>query len=45
MVIGVIGGKPLRGALGQTKVKLEIARPRVYDRIALNQNYAVIGAA
>jgi DMSO/TMAO reductase YedYZ molybdopterin-dependent catalytic subunit len=40
-----VDGKPVRRALGEVKLKSEIARPRVYERLAANQTYAVVGAA
>ncbi len=40
-----VDGKPVRRALGEMKVKSEIARPRVYETIAPNQIYTVFGAA
>jgi DMSO/TMAO reductase YedYZ molybdopterin-dependent catalytic subunit len=36
---------PVRRALGEMKLKCEIARPRVYATLALNQVYTVSGAA
>jgi DMSO/TMAO reductase YedYZ molybdopterin-dependent catalytic subunit len=38
-------GKPVRGALGEMKLKSEIARPRVYETLAPNQVYKVSGVA
>jgi DMSO/TMAO reductase YedYZ molybdopterin-dependent catalytic subunit len=38
-------GKPVRRALGEMKVKSEIARPRVYEHVTPNQVYTVTGAA
>jgi DMSO/TMAO reductase YedYZ molybdopterin-dependent catalytic subunit len=40
-----VDGKPVRRALGEVKLKSEIARPRVYERLAANQTYTVVGAA
>jgi len=40
-----LDGKPVRRALGEMKVKSEIARPRVYEHVAPNQVYTVSGAA
>jgi DMSO/TMAO reductase YedYZ molybdopterin-dependent catalytic subunit len=40
-----LDGKPVRRALGEIKVKSEIARPRVYETLAPNQVYTVCGAA
>jgi DMSO/TMAO reductase YedYZ molybdopterin-dependent catalytic subunit len=40
-----LDGKPVRRALGEIKVKSEIARPRVYETLAPNQLYTVRGAA
>jgi DMSO/TMAO reductase YedYZ molybdopterin-dependent catalytic subunit len=40
-----IDGKPVRRALGEIKLKSEIARPRVYETLAPNQRYTVFGAA
>jgi DMSO/TMAO reductase YedYZ molybdopterin-dependent catalytic subunit len=40
-----VDGKPVRRALGEIKVKSEIARPRVYETLAPNQVYTVCGAA
>jgi DMSO/TMAO reductase YedYZ molybdopterin-dependent catalytic subunit len=36
---------PVRRALGEMKVKSEIARPRVYETLGPNQLYTVFGAA
>jgi DMSO/TMAO reductase YedYZ molybdopterin-dependent catalytic subunit len=40
-----VDGVPVRRALGEMKVKSEIARPRVYETLAPNQVYTVSGAA
>jgi DMSO/TMAO reductase YedYZ molybdopterin-dependent catalytic subunit len=40
-----LDGKPVRRALGEMKLKSEIARPRVYETLVPNQAYAVSGAA
>jgi len=40
-----LDGKPVRRALGEMKLKSEIARPRVYETLAPNQLYTVAGAA
>jgi DMSO/TMAO reductase YedYZ molybdopterin-dependent catalytic subunit len=40
-----LDGKPVRRGLGEMKLKSEIARPRVYQRLAPNQPYTVFGAA
>jgi DMSO/TMAO reductase YedYZ molybdopterin-dependent catalytic subunit len=40
-----LDGNPVRGALGEMKVKSEIVRPRVYETVAPNQIYTVFGAA
>lgn len=40
-----LDGKPVRRALGEMKLKSEIARPRVYETLAPNQRYTVFGAA
>jgi DMSO/TMAO reductase YedYZ molybdopterin-dependent catalytic subunit len=40
-----LDGKPVRRALGEMKLKSEIARPRVYETVASNQVYTVSGAA
>jgi DMSO/TMAO reductase YedYZ molybdopterin-dependent catalytic subunit len=40
-----LGGKPVRRALGEMKLKSEITRPRVYETLAPNQVYTVCGAA
>jgi DMSO/TMAO reductase YedYZ molybdopterin-dependent catalytic subunit len=37
--------KPVRRALGEMQLKSEIARPRVYETLAPNQIYPVVGAA
>jgi DMSO/TMAO reductase YedYZ molybdopterin-dependent catalytic subunit len=38
-------GKPVRRALGEMKVKSEIARPGVYETLAANRIYTICGAA
>jgi DMSO/TMAO reductase YedYZ molybdopterin-dependent catalytic subunit len=38
-------GRPVRRALGEIKLKSQIARPRVYETLAPNQVYTVCGAA
>jgi DMSO/TMAO reductase YedYZ molybdopterin-dependent catalytic subunit len=38
-------GRPERRALGEVKLKSQIARPRVYETLAPNQIYTVSGAA
>jgi DMSO/TMAO reductase YedYZ molybdopterin-dependent catalytic subunit len=38
-------GKPVRRALGEIKLKSEIARPRVYETLAPNERYTVFGVA
>jgi DMSO/TMAO reductase YedYZ molybdopterin-dependent catalytic subunit len=38
-------GKPVRRALGEMKLKSEIARPRVHETLAPNRVYTVYGAA
>ena len=38
-------GQPVRRALGEIKVKSEIARPRVYETLAPNRVYTIAGAA
>jgi DMSO/TMAO reductase YedYZ molybdopterin-dependent catalytic subunit len=38
-------GKPVRRALGEMKLKSEIARPRVYETLLPNRIYTVSGAA
>jgi DMSO/TMAO reductase YedYZ molybdopterin-dependent catalytic subunit len=38
-------GKPVRRPLAEMKLKCQVARPRVYERIAPNQRYLVSGAA
>ena len=38
-------GKPVRRALGEMKLKSEIARPRVYETLPPNRIYTVSGAA
>jgi DMSO/TMAO reductase YedYZ molybdopterin-dependent catalytic subunit len=40
-----LDGKPMRRALGEMKLKSEIARPRVYETVAPNQQYTVFGIA
>lgn len=40
-----LDGKPVRRALGEIKVKSEIARPGVYERIEPNRVYTISGAA
>src|SRR3979490_639766 len=40
-----LDGKPVRRALGEMKLKSEIARPLVYETLAPNQVYTVSGAA
>jgi DMSO/TMAO reductase YedYZ molybdopterin-dependent catalytic subunit len=40
-----LDAKPVRRALGEIKLKSEIARPRVYETLAGNQVYTVFGAA
>jgi DMSO/TMAO reductase YedYZ molybdopterin-dependent catalytic subunit len=40
-----LDGKPVRQALGEIKLKSEIARPRVYETLAPNQRYTVSGVA
>ena len=40
-----LDARPVRRALGEIKLKSEIARPRVYETVAGNQVYAVFGAA
>jgi DMSO/TMAO reductase YedYZ molybdopterin-dependent catalytic subunit len=40
-----VDGKPVRRALGEMKLKSEIARPRVYETLAPNKVYTVFGAA
>ena len=42
---GSMDGKPVRRALGEMQLKSEIARPRVYETLALNRIYTVSGAA
>jgi DMSO/TMAO reductase YedYZ molybdopterin-dependent catalytic subunit len=37
--------KPVRRALGEMKLKSEIIRPRVYETVAPNQRYTVVGVA
>jgi DMSO/TMAO reductase YedYZ molybdopterin-dependent catalytic subunit len=38
-------GKPVRRALGEMKVKSQIARPRVYETLPPNRIYTICGAA
>src|SRR5256886_15293208 len=38
-------GKPVRRALGEMKLKSEIARPRVYETLPPNRIYTICGAA
>ncbi|MEI9424117.1 sulfite oxidase [Mesorhizobium sp. Cs1299R1N1] len=38
-------GKPVRRALGEMKLKSEIARPRIYETLVPNRIYTVSGAA
>src|SRR5205085_5047423 len=38
-------GKPVRRALGEMKLKSEIARPRVHEVLAPNRVYTISGAA
>jgi DMSO/TMAO reductase YedYZ molybdopterin-dependent catalytic subunit len=40
-----LDGRPVRRALGEMKLKSEIARPRVYETLAGCQVYTVFGAA
>jgi DMSO/TMAO reductase YedYZ molybdopterin-dependent catalytic subunit len=40
-----LDGKPVRRALGEMKLKSEIARPRVYETLAPNRACTVFGAA
>jgi DMSO/TMAO reductase YedYZ molybdopterin-dependent catalytic subunit len=40
-----IDGEPVRRALGEMKLKSEIARPRVYETLVPNRTYTVFGAA
>ncbi|HEY9230071.1 MAG TPA: sulfite oxidase [Gemmatimonadaceae bacterium] len=39
------GGKPVRRALGEIKLKSEITRPRVYETLPPNQRYTIFGVA
>jgi DMSO/TMAO reductase YedYZ molybdopterin-dependent catalytic subunit len=39
-----VDGKPVRRALGEMKLKSQIARPRVYEMLGPNQVYRVCGA-
>ena len=38
-------GQPVRRALGEMQVKSEIVRPRIYETIAPNAFYTIVGAA
>jgi hypothetical protein len=40
-----LDGKPVRRALGEMRLKSEIARPRVYEELAPNRVYTVCGFA
>jgi DMSO/TMAO reductase YedYZ molybdopterin-dependent catalytic subunit len=40
-----LDGKPVRRALGEMRLKSEIARPRVYEKLARNRVYTVSGFA
>jgi DMSO/TMAO reductase YedYZ molybdopterin-dependent catalytic subunit len=40
-----LNGQPVRLALGEMRLKSEIARPRVYETLSPNQVYGVSGAA
>jgi DMSO/TMAO reductase YedYZ molybdopterin-dependent catalytic subunit len=40
-----LDGKPVRRALGEMKLKSQIARPRVYETLAPNRVYTISGAA
>jgi DMSO/TMAO reductase YedYZ molybdopterin-dependent catalytic subunit len=40
-----VNGKPVRRALGEMKLKSEIARPTVYETLEPGQVYTVLGAA
>ncbi len=40
-----VDGRPVRRALGEMKLKCQIARPRVYETLVPNQIYTVCGAA
>lgn len=40
-----MNGKPVRRALGEMKLKSEIARPRVYETLPPNRIYTICGAA
>jgi DMSO/TMAO reductase YedYZ molybdopterin-dependent catalytic subunit len=40
-----LDGKPVRRALGEMKLKSEIARPRVYEVLVPDRNFTVSGAA
>src|SRR5258705_9573458 len=40
-----LDGKPVRRALGEMKLKSQIARPGVYETLASNRVYLVFGAA
>jgi DMSO/TMAO reductase YedYZ molybdopterin-dependent catalytic subunit len=39
------GGEPVRRALGEMKLKSQIARPRVYETLPANRIYTICGAA
>jgi DMSO/TMAO reductase YedYZ molybdopterin-dependent catalytic subunit len=39
------GGEPVRRALGEMKLKAQIARPRVYETLPANRIYTICGAA
>jgi DMSO/TMAO reductase YedYZ molybdopterin-dependent catalytic subunit len=38
-------GQPVRRPLGEMRVKSEITRPAVYERLAANQAYTITGAS
>jgi len=40
-----VDGQPVRRALGEMKVKSEIARPRMYETLVPNRMYTITGAA
>jgi DMSO/TMAO reductase YedYZ molybdopterin-dependent catalytic subunit len=40
-----VDGQPVRRALGEMKLKSEIARPRMYETLAPNRIYTITGAA
>jgi DMSO/TMAO reductase YedYZ molybdopterin-dependent catalytic subunit len=40
-----VEGQPVRRALGEMQVKSQIARPRVFETIAPNDLYTIVGAA